>query len=263
VAETVANGLRFHVEVLQRAPGPGEGRPKVVMVHGLSVDMSSFYLTIVGGVAVESDVYLYDLRGHGRSEVPERSYSVADHLADLVGLLDAWEIHEPVHLFGNSFGGIVALFFAHHHPERVASLFLIEPHLSGEGWGRRLAEGIVGFGKDEADRQRVIGNSPSRIRWAQRAETLLRTTSVLEDLLGEAHLPRESLEALRCPVFSIYGSGSDVVEEAGARDRHIPGCRQLIVPGCTHRVLAEASLVVRDHAIEWVRGQSNALTSCT
>lgn len=286
MAEVTANGLRFHVQVLQsppipREPGagrpnpsdpdpgpassgevdPSEARPKAVMIHGLSVDMSCFYVTIAGGVAVDSDVYLYDLRGHGRSEVPMSNYSVADHLADLAALLEVWGIDEPVHLVGNSFGGILALFFAHLHPERVASLFLVEPHLSGQGWGQRLVEGILEFGEDEAERGRLIGKSRANLRWAQRAEVMLRTTTVLDDLSTEADLPDEWLASLRCPVFSIYGSNSDVVEEATARDRLIPGCEPVILPGCTHLVLAEASATVRDHAIAWIRLQSKDLTA--
>lgn len=259
MAELAANGLRFHVQVLRGSDGPRHDRPRVVMVHGLSVDMSSFYVTIAASVATESDVHLYDLRGHGRSEVPPRDYKVADHVADLVALLDAWDIEGPVHVVGNSFGGIVALFFAHHYPDRVASLFLIEPHLSEEGWGRRMADAIRDFGSDSVESDRWIGEDPARLRWAQRAEEMLRTTSMLDDLATEPHVPVEWLEALECPVFSIYGSDSDVVDQAVARDRRIPGCEPCIVPGGTHMLLAEAGVAIRDHAVEWIRAQNRSL----
>src|SRR5690606_30281074 len=120
-----ANGLSFHVQVLRGDDGggaPAVGRPQVVMLHGLVIDnLSSWYYTIAHPVALAADVHLYDLRGHGRTDMPADGYTVADNVDDLVALLDHWGIDEPVHLFGNSFGGVVALALAHRHPERVAS----------------------------------------------------------------------------------------------------------------------------------------------
>jgi pimeloyl-ACP methyl ester carboxylesterase len=259
MAEALANGLRFHTQTMRSPHGVGQHRPKVVMVHGLSVDLSSFYVTIASSVAVESDVHLYDLRGHGRSEVPRYHYAVNDHIRDLAALVDAWEIDRPMHLFGNSYGGIVALVFAHLYPERVASLFLIEPHLSAPGWGKKMADDIRDFGGDPAETERWIGNDPMRRRWLQRNETMLRKTSILDDLTTEVDIPLSWLQGLRCPVFSMYGSDSDVVDRAAARDRHIPGCEPIIVPG-THMLLAEAPVVIRDHAVEWIRQQNSSLT---
>ncbi|MGH9076388.1 MAG: alpha/beta fold hydrolase [Acidimicrobiales bacterium] len=258
MAEVIANGLRFHTQSLTGQDSSDRGRPHAVMVHGLSVDMSSFYVTIAAGVAAAADVHLYDLRGHGRSQVPETGYAVADHLADLSTLLDAWQIDEPVHLFANSFGGIIALCFAHHYPERVASLFLVEPHLSDHGWGPGMAQAIVDFGGDPAETDRWIGGDPARARWARRNEDMLRNTSILEDLAREPDLPLSWLQEIECPVFSIYGSDSDVVSRAVARDRWIPGCRPVVVPGGTHMLLAEAGGVVRDHARRWMEEQSLA-----
>ena len=34
----------------------------------------------------------YDLRGHGYSDAPETCYTSADHVHDLIGLMDALEI---------------------------------------------------------------------------------------------------------------------------------------------------------------------------
>ena len=79
-----ANGLRFHVQVLgngsDKRPDTGpDPRPKVVMLHGLVADnLSSYYYTIANPVALVADTHLYDLRGHGRTEVPKAGYAVVD-----------------------------------------------------------------------------------------------------------------------------------------------------------------------------------------
>src|SRR5690606_36322148 len=118
VPEVEANGQRFHVQHLTGGADAGP-RPQVVMLHGLVIDnLSSWYYTLANPVALQADVHLYDLRGHGRSSMPTSGYTVADNVDDLEALLDLWGIDGPVHLFGNSFGGVVALAFALRHPER-------------------------------------------------------------------------------------------------------------------------------------------------
>ena len=47
----------------------------------------------------------------------------------LPALLDALEVSQPVWLFGHSDGGSIALLHAGHHPERVAGLVLLAPHI--------------------------------------------------------------------------------------------------------------------------------------
>ena len=106
-----------------------------MFVHGLIMDnLSSFYYTLAPGVARSTDVVLYDLRGHGRSDRPSVGYRVEDGVADLLGILDALPVDGPVHVVGNSFGGTIALAAALRHPERIAGMVLIEAHPAFEGW---------------------------------------------------------------------------------------------------------------------------------
>ncbi|MET3963514.1 3-oxoadipate enol-lactonase [Marmoricola sp. OAE513] len=72
-------------------------------------------------------VIRFDRRGFGRSAAPTEDYSA---LGDLTGLLDALEL-ERVHLVGNSMGGEASLALAVTAPERVASMTLLCPGVSG------------------------------------------------------------------------------------------------------------------------------------
>jgi len=63
----------------------------------------------------------YDIRGHGRSEVPPGPYSMDDLGSDLVGLLDRLGI-ERASLCGLSIGGMISMWVAAHAPERVDRL---------------------------------------------------------------------------------------------------------------------------------------------
>jgi 3-oxoadipate enol-lactonase len=63
-------------------------------------------------------VLRYDLRGHGASPVPKGPYSIADLGSDLIALLDRLEL-QTVYLCGVSIGGMLSLWTAAHHPDRV------------------------------------------------------------------------------------------------------------------------------------------------
>lgn len=253
--DVAANGLRFHVQHLSS----GEpGRPQVVMLHGLVIDnLSSWYYTIANPVALQADVHLYDLRGHGRSEMPERGYTVADNVDDLEALLDVWGVEGPVHLVGNSFGGVVSLAFAHRHPDRVASLFLIEAHFAVEGWGEHMAGSLAlaAFGLDEDAVQGWLAENADRklSRLAKRAERFLMQTSLIDDL--QAEQPIGWLPEIACPTYALYGSESDILDRARELEAKVPGCELEIVPGSSHSLLTEQSALVRERALAWIERQ--------
>lgn len=64
-----------------------------------------------------------DLNGHGRS-TGDGHFTLAEHAADMVALLDALDIGKIV-VVGHSMGGGIALTMALDYPERVSSLGLI------------------------------------------------------------------------------------------------------------------------------------------
>ncbi|WP_026234605.1 alpha/beta fold hydrolase [Calidithermus timidus] len=69
-------------------------------------------------------VLRYDMRGQGRSAVPEGAYTPELHAQDLRALLEALGM-ERYHLLGLSNGGVVAQVFASHRPRGLQSLILL------------------------------------------------------------------------------------------------------------------------------------------
>lgn len=259
--ELQANGLRFHVQVLggehaaDDPAGPASG--PVVMIHDLVTDnLSSYYYTIANPVGMVADTRLYDLRGHGRSTVPATGYRVRDHVNDLAWLLRAWDIRQPVHLVGHSFGGSVALAFADRYPHRVASLVLIDAHFSIDGWGEHMAGGLAlaAFGLDALGLQdwRARYGSRKLDNLARRAEQLLGQTSLIADLEDEHPFPTAALQCLTAPVLAIYGEDSDILDRAETLDRHVPDCELHVVPGSSQSVLFEATPYVREQILLWL-----------
>ncbi len=114
-----SNGIKLHY--LDYA---GHG-PTLIMLHGLTANAHEFDGLITAGLCPSYRVLAPDLRGRGRSDKPSTGYSMADHAADVLGLLDALALNQVI-LVGHSFGGILALFMAARYPERVSRIILID-----------------------------------------------------------------------------------------------------------------------------------------
>ncbi len=100
--------------------------PDAWYVHGLA-GSSLNWTSLAGALSGRATGYLVDLPGHGRSDPPPRGrYSLVDD-ADLVAELIRRRSGGPVHLVGNSLGGIVCTCLAARHPELVTSVTLISP----------------------------------------------------------------------------------------------------------------------------------------
>ncbi len=112
-----AGGLRLHYQL----SGP-EGAPVVLLANSLGADLS-MWDPQVPALAQRYRALRYDMRGHGRSDVPPGPYRLEELALDAVALLDALGI-ERVHFCGLSLGGAVGQWLAIHRPERVRSLVL-------------------------------------------------------------------------------------------------------------------------------------------
>src|SRR6478735_8260574 len=104
----------------------GEGTRPFVLVHGLTGFRDDFRERMAA-LAELGRTIIYDHRGHGDSTNTgdPTSYSFAQLVDDLAGLLDALGV-PTCDLLGHSMGGMIALRFVLAHPERVASLVLMD-----------------------------------------------------------------------------------------------------------------------------------------
>jgi pimeloyl-ACP methyl ester carboxylesterase len=72
------------------------------------------------------DVVLVDARGHGRSDAPAEGYAMADRVADLVGVIEALDLEDPI-LFGHSMGGDTVAATAAAHPDLPRAVVMEDP----------------------------------------------------------------------------------------------------------------------------------------
>ena len=99
--------------------GPGE---PVLLAHAIGCDRR-MWEGLVAVLAPRHRVLAFDARGHGRSPLPARPWSLADMADDAVRLLDRLGI-ERAHWVGLSMGGMVGQTFALGHPQRLGRLVL-------------------------------------------------------------------------------------------------------------------------------------------
>ena len=100
----------------------GSGEP-VVMIGGLGAD-TTLWSKQVPAFSERFRVVVFDNRGSGQSDKPDKPYSIPMFAADTVGLMQALGI-ERAHVVGASLGGLVAQELVLTHPEMVDRLVLV------------------------------------------------------------------------------------------------------------------------------------------
>lgn len=103
------NGLNLYYEI------EGTGRPLIYIPPAFGhAGVKSF-----PALQRSHAVVTVDLQGHGRTaDIPERALTFPQHVADVIGLMDHLGIAQA-DVFGESFGGVIAVMLAVHHPARV------------------------------------------------------------------------------------------------------------------------------------------------
>lgn len=100
----------------------GKGSP-IVFIHGW-LDDNSVWNSQMEYFSKDHRVIAYDQRGHGRSDKPEKGYSIRTLSDDLYNFTQKLNIGQFT-LVGHSLGGMAAMVFALEHPEKVSKLVLI------------------------------------------------------------------------------------------------------------------------------------------
>lgn len=240
------NGALLYFEV------QGRGDP-VVLLEGANLDLR-LWDPQFRRFASEFRVLRYDFRGFGRSSRNDAS-SYRSH-EDLSLLMDHLEI-ERAHVFGLSLGGRIAVDFALEHPERVRSLVLVGPGLSGwewepfgEDWRERFIEAIqAGDSLRAADLwleshymapAMEIPALALELRRLARANSRVFAHQSLEVPLAPPAVER--LGEIRVPTLLILGSLDvpDIHRIVARLASEIPDAEQVVFDGVGHLPNREA-----------------------
>ncbi|MBI2907657.1 MAG: alpha/beta hydrolase [Chloroflexi bacterium] len=197
-----------------------------------------------------------DLRGFGRSAVPPEQFtpSAETFVADLVGLLDYLHIDKVVYV-GESSSGVLGLFFALGHPERLHALVLTSTPFRSprEELDKKFpvkegsAEAALLKGVDSWSRQ-TIGQRidvdlapPQLVEWwiSEMGKTVPENAARLNTYVGTLDFsPR--LHELKTPTLVLTGEDSPIVppQQVAYMRSQIPNVKIVTFPGVGHAVHA-------------------------
>ena len=107
----------------------GEGTP-IIFIHAFPLNQLMWDEQVVR-LKNHCRVITLDLRGFGKSDVPDGSYTMDQMAADVRELMSALDIDRAA-LAGLSMGGYIALAFCRNYPEAVRALVLADTRASAD-----------------------------------------------------------------------------------------------------------------------------------
>jgi pimeloyl-ACP methyl ester carboxylesterase len=245
----------------------GAGDRAFVLVHGFTGCREDF-TSRLPALATLGRTVAPDQRGHGDSTNTgdPATYRFAQLVDDLRAFADALGL-ERFDLLGHSMGGMVALRFVLAHPERVASLVLMDtaPAPLGAGLPREMFEKGARIARatsmeklheilreraadnpvrTEADRRLEAEWGADRYWERQRRRFTAMDVEAFESLgieLGASEPVTDRLGEIRCPTLVLVGE-TDVpfLEPSRVMHERIPGATLAVIPGGGHSPQIEA-----------------------
>ena len=260
------NGAQLYYEVA------GAGQP-LILLHAGVAD-GRMWDEQFASFAQQYRTIRYDLRGFGRSAMPEGRFS---HHDDLAGLLNCLELEQAI-VVGISFGGKVAIDFALAHPERVARLILGAPSVGGT----QPSEHMLQFWDEEETavergdlepavelnlrlwvdgiyRQPEEVNTGVRQKVGQMQREIFQMEmpeDVEEMRLDPAANGR--LAEIAAPTLVLVGDLDlpEKVEQAAWLAEQIPNAQQAIIPGVAHMLNMEKPALFNQLVLDFLAGKS-------
>lgn len=118
-------GVPHYYEWVRGSESSGK-KPVMVFIHGWG-GSARYWRSTAEALSDRFDCLLYDLRGFGRSKLPESlpelTYEMEDYATDLALFLDALGL-EKIYLDSHSMGASVATYFITMYPDRVEKAIL-------------------------------------------------------------------------------------------------------------------------------------------
>ena len=251
----------------------GSGLP-LLLLHAFPLDHSMWERQT--SLADHLRIIAPDLRGFGASDAasPESIAQMAD---DAVALLDALHVTRPAVVCGVSMGGYVAQHVAARHPDRVASLVLVDTKLEADTSETRAARvdlaakvgrlGLsiladlmiprllapVALNADPKTTARHRDNKAVLQRMI--VEQRVGTIQAVLAALGDRPDMTEAMRHVRVPTLLVVGAEDQITPPAclEAAEELIPAARLLIVPHAGHLVPLEAPEVFNAALLEFLR----------
>jgi pimeloyl-ACP methyl ester carboxylesterase len=256
----------------RHAPAREPNAPRAIFLHGLGGSALN-WTDFMGRMSRQLDCYALDLHGFGASPPPrDGDMSPQGHARAVADFIIEQDLG-PVHIFGNSMGGAVALQLAGRRPDLARSLTLISPALpsvlyatkgnvhlpviSIPGVGERLVPKFVETTSPEQRVQATIDGcfaDPTRMpedRFAEAIDEVHMRDSrpyahdaFLQSLRGllktyldvSPNRPWKLAQRVSAPTLLVYGRKDPLVDPRSAHraTKYFPNAHVVVLPDSGH-----------------------------
>ncbi len=253
---TRSDGVRLYHEL----HGP-EDAPPMILLEGLGGDIPGWRRNIPV-LARELRTIAYDFRGNGNSDEPAGPCTMATFVDDTVALLDSLGIARA-HVYGQSFGGMVAQEMALTHPARVRTLILGCTHAGpsravradakvpkGEPWRSLYSPGFPDRHPEHvAEDLRIGAAQPKHPEGGRRQWEAMQTFDSFD-----------RLPAIRAPTLVLHGADDLTIspENAKVLARRIPGAELVLLEGAGHLYHSEQPAEADGAVLDFIRRHEDA-----
>jgi 3-oxoadipate enol-lactonase len=214
------------------------GTPRLLILEG-AADRIEGWRRSLPTLAGELSVAIVDHRGNGDSDEPPGPCTMATFVEDAIGVFDeiGWD---RAHVYGQSFGGMVAQELALTYPHRVRGLVLGcttagERHTvpveeakvpKGEPWRSWYGPGYPDLHPDEvAEDRRVASGPPEHPEGARRQWEAMVSWDAYD-----------RLPEISAPTLVLHGTEDRIIAPANAEvlAARIPRCELVLLEGAGH-----------------------------
>ncbi|NOQ18882.1 MAG: 3-oxoadipate enol-lactonase [Desulfobacterales bacterium] len=250
-----ANGIQVNCELSGKKQAP-----VVVLSHSLACSMVMWQPQLE---MLESRfrVLRYDTRGHGGTDAPPGSYTLAQLVDDAIGILDGLDI-ERVHWVGLSMGGMIGQGLALSHPGRLNSLVLADtaaiiPDEAQPVWQERIDvvrnEGLQAVAESTLERWFTPNYLKQKLPEVDQIRQQILVTPVAGYIGCSEAIRRlnylDQLAAIQTPTLVMVGADDPgtPVAASEAMHAHIKGSNLAVIPAAAHLSNIEQAKVFNTH----------------
>ncbi len=248
--------------------------PSLVLIMGYRLSSLAWPLDFIEALADRFTVVLFDNRGTGTSDKPTFGYEISNMAKDVSGLLDHLEIART-HVLGYSMGGAIAQEFVRRFPDRALGLVLcatmcgspravyasppvvrVMRELDGlkpEEIARRIWE--VTYSPGYLENHQELAEDQMRREIA--APTPLHAADLQYQAFAEFDCSK-ALPNIKAPTLVLTGDLDQLVSPQNSKfiAGLIPGASLIVIPGCGHRMIWEATDECVGFVAEFLSGVS-------
>jgi 3-oxoadipate enol-lactonase len=211
---TSTTGLVWHVEVspgvrLAVTVSGASDAPTILLANSLAADMR-MWEEVTQKLVPYARLVRYDMRGHGKSDVPSEGYSLDVLASDMVAVLDTLDI-DRAFVCGLSLGGLAAMQFAVQAPERARGLVIANStacFMPASMWRDRaqtvLRDGMGALVEPTLARWFTPDFRKAAPERVNEIAAMIASAPVAGYVLADGDM-RETLPGISCPTLVIAG----------------------------------------------------------